>query len=177
MSEEQVEGDVLVEQEEMDVQEDDPCVGSSEERTNLQSTTRVDSESTTETFPELDPTSDTDTSTLVGDDDDRLLDSPVGQFSDEQRDDSSSDSDSEEGLVKAEADAPTSTEQRIPSGRHMLPHETENCDHPNDEIKKLHELSILYPCAATRQRFHNHPPYIKLSKTYDLTTITYRCGV
>ena len=151
MSEEQVEGDVLVEQEEMDVQEDDPCVGSDEERTNLQSTTQVDLDCTTEIFPELDPTSDTDTSTLVGDADDRLLESPVGQFSDERRDDSSSDSDTEEGSVKGEAEAPPSTEQRIPSGRHTLPLEKEICDHPNDEIKKLHELSILYPCAEIPQ--------------------------
>jgi len=45
-----------------------------------------------------------------------------------------------------------------------------------NEVKQLHELSLLYPCAATRQRFHNQPPYIKLSKTFDLTTITYWDG-
>ena len=82
MSEEQQEGDGLVEQEEMDVQEDDPSVVTEEERTNLPSAMQLDLESKTETVPGLDPTSDTDTSTLVGETDDRLLD-----FSDSQHGD------------------------------------------------------------------------------------------
>ena len=86
MSKEQQEGDILVEQEEMDVQEDDPSVVTEEERTNLPSAMQVDLESKTEismAVPGLDPTSDTDTSTLVGDADDRLLDSSDSQHGDD----------------------------------------------------------------------------------------------
>ena len=121
MSEEQ-EGDVLVEMEEMDVHEDDPLVVTVIERTNLPSAMQVDSESKTEvsmTVLGLEPTSDTDTSTLVGETDDRLLD----DFSDSQQGNdkpeenilgSSSESDTEEGLVNSETEVlPSMTVQRI----------------------------------------------------------------
>ena len=125
MSEIQKEGDVLVEEDEMDIHMVVLCTISTktyvagEERTNIPTATQVDPMSKTEdsmTVLGLDSTSDTDTSTLVGETNDRLLD----DFSDSQHGNdepgkdilgSSSDINTEEGLVNSETEAPPLTVQ------------------------------------------------------------------
>ena len=71
MSDSQKEGDVLVEEEEMDFHEEDSSTGTVEERTNPLPVTETQPEVSTAALG-LDPTSDTDDDTLVGESEDVL---------------------------------------------------------------------------------------------------------